>query len=443
MRDKEKAKNYNALYRKEHWFAIKIKNQMYRDLPHVKKRRKEYNKTRKEYFKKYYEKHKERFKEKAILWAKENPEKKRLIQKRFKEKLKRRQKRRNMKSKIERILNDFLEYCKDRYDEETVRHYRMNVRRFHSYIEQHKTRSKEYHARFYQESKKLPEERDLSWMKEFRRIQYVEELNRDFITRYVSFVNHDEISENTNLPLSQSEKESRLYPLKTFLRFCQRKGYIKENLTRFIYVPPREKKVLKRVMTQEEMAKFLEIPDITSNIGIRNRALLELSYSGLRAEEMLSLKLGNVDTISNSVTILNGKGDKDRVIPMTNEAIYWIKRWLNRRNLFVNNRIDTEYLFITKGNKPIHKRSFSKMVKNYVRLAKIELDISPHDLRRTTATHLAENGAPIRQIQALLGHSSLRVTAKYLRLTDETIKKEHKKTHPSHRRSLHYGDIQR
>ncbi len=346
-----------------------------------------------------------------------------------------------MKSKIERIISEFLEYCKDRYDLETVRHYTMNMQRFLDFIQSHTTRCKEYHNRYYQEQQKSPQERDLSWMKDYQRVRYIEEVDRDFISRYVAFVNHDEISKHSNLALNQSEKESRLYPLKTFLRYCQRKEYLKDDLTKFIYVPAREKKVLKRVLTVEEMERFLEAPDTNTTWGIRNRALLELSYSGLRAEELLTLKLGQVDVVANTVTIYDGKGNKDRVVPMTNEAIYWIKRWLSRRQQVIENAPDSEYIFITKSKIPITRRVFSTLLKGFAQKTGVMLDIAPHDLRRTTATHLAERGAPIRQIQALLGHSTLKVTTKYLRLSEEKIKQEYMKSHPANRRNIHYADI--
>jgi len=346
-----------------------------------------------------------------------------------------------MKAKIERIIAEFLEYCKLRYDTETIRHYTMNMNRFYTYILQHKTRCTEYHNRYYYENKKPKNEKDDSWMKAYRRIQYVENIDRDYITRYVSFVNYDELNKNTFLPLSQSEKESRLYPLKSFLGYCLRKGYLRKDIRKFIFVPPREKKVLKRSLKPGEIKKFIESPDTTDILGIRNRALLELSYSGLRATELLTLKTKHIDNVVNSITILNGKGDKDRVVPMTSEAMYWVKRWLNIRQQIIRNRPDPEYLFITRGNKLIRRRAFSKMVKKYAEIAEINLAISPHDLRRATATHLAENGAPTRQIQALLGHSTLKVTSKYLRISDEKIKLEHKKSHPSNKRTLHYGKI--
>lgn len=195
-------------------------------------------------------------------------------------------------------------------------------------------------------------------------------------------------------------------------------------------------------MTPEEMERLFDVPDTNTSLGIRNRALLELSYSGLRAEEMLNLKIAQADVVTNSITIIDGKGDKDRVVPMTNECLYWMKRWLSRRQQIIANTSDPEYIFITKSRIPITRRVFSTVLKIFAKKANISLDISPHDLRRTTATHLAENGAPIRQIQALLGHSTLKVTTKYLRLSEEKIKKEFIKTHPSNRRAIHYGSVQ-
>jgi integrase/recombinase XerD len=314
----------------------------------------------------------------------------------------------------------------------------VNINRFYEFIKSHTTRCPEYHAKWHQENKKPEQERDFSWTKDYIRIQYVQDIDRDYISKYVAYVNHDAINERTNERLTQSQKESRLYPLKTFLRFCLRKGYHKDDLTRYIYVPSREKKVLSRILTVEEMERLLDAPNTDKDWGIRDRAILELAYSGLRVEELLNLKLSQVDVVTNTVTILEGKGGKDRVVPMTTEALYWMKRWLSRRQQFV--KADSEYIFITKhGIKPIHKRAYLKFLVRITKKAGILLHVSAHDLRRTTATHLAERGAPIRQIQALLGHSTLKVTTKYLRLSEEKIKQEYWKSHPANRRSIHYA----
>jgi len=431
-------KKSDALYRKEHWFAIKLKNQIYKRLPKVKKRIRD---TRNQYYKEYYQKHREKILQRSHNWAQANKNKTRYYKKKYKAKIKFNITF-NHGERIKRIVSEFINYCKDRYAEHTIRQYKMNLDRFLKYIDKPGIRCNEYFRKLYKENKKSFEHRNFGWQKEFYKPRFVGAIDRDLIMNYISYVNHDEINVK-GVKLNQSEKETRLYPLKAFLLFCQRKGFIKKDLRKFVIVPSREKKVLKRTLTPEETARLLEVPGDKETVRIRDKALLELSYSGFRANEMLTLKLKHLDLDTNTVTILNTKGDKDRVVPMTREAIYWIKRWLNRRGEFVGNHEDPEYLFITKGVKPIIRRNFSAMLKKYAKKAKIPIDVSPHDLRRTTATHLVENGAPIRMIQALLGHATLKVTTKYLRLSNEKIKKEHKETHPSNRRNLYYGNLQR
>lgn len=437
MRNKERARQYNLLYKQTHKVGIRIRNRLYKRLPHVKKKAQERGRR---YFPEYYKKHCEEISKRATEWNRLNRDKRRLINKRYKDKLKQRWLEHG--HKIARIVDDFLIYCKDRYAMDTVRQYAASMNRFLKFIDRPGVRCPKYHMKRYNEFKKYPGERDFSWKKDYLKIRLASHIDKDLITKYVSYVNHDEIN-NKGIKLSQSEKETRLYPLKTFLLYCQRKGYVKKDLRPYIFVPPRENKVHKRLLSFEEMERLLAAPSDKTTIGIRDRAMLELAYSGLRANELLSLKKEHIDIATNAVTILDGKGRKDRVIPMTNEATYWVKRWLNRRSEFIGKHEDTGCFFITKSTKSIIRKNFSVLVKKYARRANIDLDISPHDLRRITATHLAENGAPIRIIQALLGHSTLKVTTKYLRLSDEKIKKEHKETHPSNRRKLHYAKLPR
>jgi len=436
MRNKEKSRQYDINYRKQHRVAIRIKNKLYRRLPHVRKR---IRIQRKNYLHEYYLSNRDKILRRSKHWGKANRDKRRLYNRKYKAKLKNR--KLGYKPKIKRTVEQFIEYCKARYMPDTIRHYEKNMERFLVYLKRPGTKNSDYHARYYRENKKPIHQRDFSWTKDYIKIRHMPDITKDVIIKYVSYVNHDELNKKTNTPLNQSEKETRLYPLKTFLLFCERKGYIKGNLRKFIYVPPREKKILKRILTIQEMKRLLNAPKENTALGVRDRALLELAYSGLRANEILRLNIKYADLTTNAVTIIKGKGNKDRVIPMTNEAIYWIKRWLNRRNEFIKSKNDSGYLFITKHGKPMGRKNFSVLIKKYTKKAGIPLDISPHDLRRTTATHLAQNGAPIRLIQALLGHTTLKVTTKYLRLTDDTIKKEHKKTHPASRRKLYYGNI--
>lgn len=432
MRDKEKARNYNFLYRRQHRLAIRIKNRLYKCLSRV---REQTRRGRRVYYQAYYQRHREKFLKRVREWAQANPDKTRIYKKAYRRR--QRKKKKGFIPKIRRIVEEYLAYCKERHAQDTVRHYRINMGRFLGYLERPGSRSPEYHRRLYQEHRKPTEEQNLSWTQSFCKIHLMDQIDRDLITQYVRYVNHDETNVQGGT-LNQSEKESRLYPLKSFLFYCQRRGYTKQDLRKFVVIPPREKKVLKRVLTPEEMERLLSQPKPHKTTGIRDRALLELAYSGFRANEMLHLKTKYVDLTTNAVTVVDGKGRKDRIVPMTTEAILCIQRWLARRLELVKQREDPEYLFITKGLKPLGRRHFSLLLKKYGERAKLPIDISPHDLRRMTATHLAENGAPIRLIQALLGHATLKVTTRYLRLTDEKVKKEHHKTHPSNRRKLYY-----
>jgi len=414
----------DALYRKQHWLALKLKHQMYGRLPHVKEKRRG---TRKEYQQEYYKKNRAKILKRVSKWGRENKNKKRLHNKKYKEKIKQKELEKKKKLNANQVRADrvyrlrdvykaFLEYCKDKYHPTTIRLTKTNMNHFFDYLN-------------------ILKEKGMA-------IKYIYGLDRDFITRYVAYVKNEAVSKGA--PLNYSKKKSRLSVLRVFLRFCQRKGYLKQDLRRFVIMPKYERKVEDRLLTVEEMEGLLEAPDTNTTLGIRDRAILELSYSGFRSGEMLHLKLEHVDLVDNRVFILNAKGDKERVVPMTAEAIYWIKRWLARRHEFIKDKEKSEYLFITHSGIPLERQNFSRSLKKYAKEANIPPDVipSPHDLRRITATHLVKFGkAPILQVSGLLGHDSIKTTQRYLRLSDEDIKEEYVKSHPSNKKNRHYGKI--
>ncbi len=310
--------------------------------------------------------------------------------------------------RLRTALREFSAYVRSRYAEETQKHYERAIRGLSLWI-----------------ANRPPGQR----------VHNVADLTPDVLSDYQRFLN-TQMRRPEGQPFTQSMKEDRLYPLKTFLRFLYRKGFLAKDLRRLIYIPQREHKVPRRLLTIEEMTRLLETPSERSTIGIRDRAMLEIAYSGLRASELLTLALEDVDIKENRIFIRQAKGYKDRVVPMTNQAIYWLERWLSRRKDFLR-RGETQLLFISRGGRPIARRLFARSLEKYVLRAKLPVPVAPHDLRRITATYLAANGAPIRYIQALLGHVSLKITSRYLRFTDEQIKAEYERTHPSNKRSRH------
>jgi len=311
-------------------------------------------------------------------------------------------------SRLRRVIYEFLAYVWMRYASETQQQYARSMRRFQEWITARPKRQK---------------------------VRDMDQLTLEVITSYQRWINA-EATRHNGASLSQPEKESRLYPLKAFLGFCYRKGFLKEDLRRFVMVPRRQYGLPNPLLTEEEMARLLETPNESTTIGIRDRAMLELSYSGLRAGELLNLKLIEVDVEENRAFIRQAKGDKERMVPMTSAALYWLSRWVGRRKEFLKKK-DHATLFVSKEGRSIGRRHFAKMLERYVKRAQLPSRVSPHDLRRITATHLVANGAPIRYVQALLGHESLNVTTKYLRLTHAQIKKEYDQTHPSNRRTRH------
>ena len=401
----------DALYQKEHWFAIKLKNQIYKRLPRVKEK---VCGTRNQYMKEYYKKHCDKFLKRSREWVENNRKKSRFYKKKYKEKLKKikLKKEKALFRSIDEILKEFLVFIKDRFKPSTSYQYTLNITRFRAYL-----------------------------LDKYK-IESIDLFSKEIIIDYINYVNSEEVNWR-RYKLNQSEKAARLYPLRVLLRYLYRKGYIKKNLDRFVIVQRRTQKAPKRALTPEEMERLLSVPDQDTTLGIRQKAMMEVMYSALRINELLSLKVKDIDLDTNKIDILVAKGEKDRVVPMTSECLYWIKRWLNRRDEFVKNNDDPEYLFISRNGKKIPRRCFAIKLSQYAKKAGIDIDITPHDLRKATATHLAQNGAPIRMIQVLLGHATLAVTTKYLRIPDEKIKEEHKRTHPSNRRKLYYGSTQR
>ena len=198
-----------------------------------------------------------------------------------------------------------------------------------------------------------------------QRVHNIDDVTVDVLTEYQRWLNtHATQADGT--PLTQPEKEARLYSLKAFLHFCHRKGFLAQDLRPFLMVPRREHKVPKRLLSAEEMAQLLEAPSETTTVGIRDRALLELAYSGLRSAELLTLKTTEIQLEENRVFIRQAKGDKDRVVPMTSAARYWLGRWFRRRHEFCKGT-DPETCFISKHARALSQRHFAVTLMRHAR----------------------------------------------------------------------------
>ena len=191
---------------------------------------------------------------------------------------------------------------------------------------------------------------------------------------------------------------------------------------------PRAWQTLPKFLTKEEVERLLEEPDVTTDEGLRDRAMTELLYaSGLRVSEMVSLKLSDVDFDAGLVTCL-GKGSKERRVPVGRSAIEWLRRYLPARRRMAGDR-DVEHLFVTHRATPVTRQMYWRRLVEYGERARLGR-ITPHMLRHTFATHLLEHGADLRSVQMMLGHGDISTTQIYTHVTNERLREAFRKFHP-------------
>jgi integrase/recombinase XerD len=191
---------------------------------------------------------------------------------------------------------------------------------------------------------------------------------------------------------------------------------------------PRAWQTLPKFLTREEVERLLETPDVTTDEGLRDRAMTELLYaSGLRVSEMVNLKLSDVDLDAGLVTCL-GKGSKERRVPVGRSAIEWVRRYLPARRRMAGDR-PADRLFVTTKGGAVTRQMYWRRLVDYGERAKLGR-ITPHMLRHTFATHLLEHGADLRALQAMLGHSDIGTTQIYTHVTRSRLQKLHAEFHP-------------
>ena len=185
-------------------------------------------------------------------------------------------------------------------------------------------------------------------------------------------------------------------------------------------------KHLPNCLSEEEIDRLLEAPDMESPSGIRDRAMLETMYaSGLRVSELLNLKKGQVNLSKGIITVF-GKGAKERKVPIADYAIDFIKKYINE----VRNKSEhksSEFLFLNRSGEPLSRIYFFKQVRKYAELAGIDMVISPHTLRHSFATHLLNHGAQLRMVQGMLGHTNIATTQIYTHVSSEKLKSDYDK----------------
>ncbi len=226
--------------------------------------------------------------------------------------------------------------------------------------------------------------------------------------------------------LSENSRRRLISSVRGFYKFLLIEGHISNNPAEDLQAP--QKGVyLPRFLNRGEIEMLLAAPDTSTEIGLRDRALLELMYaSGLRVSEAAGLKIKDVD-IDSGILTTTGKGSKTRRVPVGSSAVEWIRSYLALRRKKENIEIDN--LFVSPAGSPIDRQIIYLTITGYA--SKCGLDgVSPHTLRHSFATHLVQNNADIRSVQQMLGHADISTTQIYTHITNVQLKKNYERFHP-------------
>lgn len=187
---------------------------------------------------------------------------------------------------------------------------------------------------------------------------------------------------------------------------------------------------LPNTLTEGEVEALLAAPDVDAHLGFRDRTMLEMLYAtGLRVSELVGLSFGQI-SLRQGVVRVSGKGDKDRLVPVGEEALDWLERYLEQVRPAVLHGRHSDFLFVTDRGGPMTRQAFWYLIKRYAMQAGIAKPLSPHTLRHAFATHLLNHGADLRVVQMLLGHSDLSTTQIYTHVAQERLKELHTRCHP-------------
>lgn len=234
----------------------------------------------------------------------------------------------------------------------------------------------------------------------------------------------------TEIGLSENSLARNLSSIRGFYKFLIGENIIETDPT--VHVDrPKIPRYLPSVLTYDEVETIFKTQDTTKHLGLRNRAMFETIYaSGLRVSELLTLKINHV-YFDQSILRIFGKGRKERLVPISDSALDWIKKYIDAgRAVLVKGRMEDNTLFLNKSGKPMSRMGFWKILQKATKEAGIRKSVHPHTMRHSFATHLIENGADLRAVQEMLGHADISTTQIYTHLDRSHIEKQYRRYHP-------------
>jgi len=267
------------------------------------------------------------------------------------------------------------------------------------------------------------------WCQE-RDLMRAQEITKPILERYQRMLFY--ARKEDGKPLTLTTQHTRLVFIKQFFRWLTKENYILSNPASGIELPKVEKRLPKHVLTAQEAELVIAQADVERPIGIRDRAILETLYStGIRRRELSSIRLFDLDSDRGTMMVRQGKGRKDRLIPIGERAAAWVEKYLREVRPSFAVEPDDGTLFLTHLGEPFSAHNLSYLVGRYVKASGIPKQGGCHLFRHTMATLMLEGGADIRFIQQMLGHAKLETTQLYTQVSIRKLKEIHTMTHPA------------
>jgi len=233
---------------------------------------------------------------------------------------------------------------------------------------------------------------------------------------------------NLLMPTTQA---TRINPVKAFCKWLARQRIVESDPAANLILPRLPRRLPSYVPSEGEVQHVLTLPDVTTTAGLRDRAILEVLYSSaIRRLELMALKIADLRFDRHVIWIRYGKGGNERIVPVGDRACVWVQRYLEKSRTLLAGPDSGETLFLTDQGQPFMKNRLGDMVKRYLLRAGVQARGSCHLFRHACPTHMLENGADIRFIQELLGHSDLSTTQIYTRVSIAKLQEVHSRCHP-------------
>ncbi|TGM10675.1 recombinase XerC [Leptospira stimsonii] len=265
-----------------------------------------------------------------------------------------------------------------------------------------------------------------------REIRYPNEVTLSLLERYRNQVIGLKNKMNGK-ELSNNNKYKRLSSVREYFDWLCRKRVLLVNPALDWEIPKYVKRnIPHNVLSVEEAEKILSVPDVKNVFGLRDRAMLEVVYStGIRRMELGNLHVSDIDFFGKTLLVREGKGKKTRLIPISERALSWVRRYLEKSRFVLLRSADEPHLFLGKSGKKMVHGSITSLFGEFRKLADVKKRQAVHIFRHTTATGMLDNGADIRHVQEMLGHETLNTTQIYTHVAIRKLKEVYDKTHPS------------